>query len=143
MSVAEVCVSQLIPGDVIHSFGRNALYISQTNHPIFPGFRLVIWKLDNGSWSHDALDSQQVVGERVQEASAEVRQQRLRAALLGASAVEHREDRAYDEQDPSSLVMPSGTLVASYDRAFLAAAGREVLALHLAARGGTDERTQP
>lgn len=46
--------------------------------------------------------------------------------------VEHREDRPYDESDPGHLVMPSGTLVASYDRAFLAAAGREVLALHIA-----------
>lgn len=47
--------------------------------------------------------------------------------------IEHRGERAYDEADASHLVMPSGSLVASYDRAFLAAAGREVLALHRAA----------
>lgn len=44
--------------------------------------------------------------------------------------LEHRNDRAYDEADASHLVMPGGGLVASYDRAFLAAATREVLQLH-------------
>ena len=56
-------------------------------------------------------------------------------------AWEHRTERAYDEQDPSHLLCPNGSLVASFDRAFLAAAGREVLALHRAAMSATDERT--
>lgn len=44
---------------------------------------------------------------------------------------EHRADRAYDEQDPSGLFMPNGSLVCSFNRAFLAAAARAVIALHL------------
>lgn len=40
--------------------------------------------------------------------------------------IEHRGDRAYDERDPSHLIMPNGTLVASYHRGFLAAACREI-----------------
>lgn len=45
--------------------------------------------------------------------------------------IEHRTDRAYDEADPSHLVHPNGSLVASYDRGFLASATREVIAQHL------------
>lgn len=43
---------------------------------------------------------------------------------------EHRADRVYDEQDPSGLVMPNGSLVCSFDRAFLGAAARTVLELY-------------
>lgn len=49
-------------------------------------------------------------------------------------AIEHRPERSYDEQDPSTLVLPNGSHVASADRAFLASAAREVLAIHDAAR---------
>lgn len=62
--------------------------------------------------------------------------------LLNAD-VEHRGDRVYDEADAGHLVHPNGSLVGSYDRAFLAAAGREVLALHRAQiTAATDERTR-
>ena len=47
---------------------------------------------------------------------------------------EHRADRPYDERDPGGLKMPNGPLVCSFDRAFLGAAAREVIALHLAER---------
>ena len=46
-------------------------------------------------------------------------------------ACEHRGERAYDEQDASHLMLPNGTIVASFDRPFLGAATREVLALHV------------
>lgn len=42
---------------------------------------------------------------------------------------EHRGDRSYDEQDASHLRHPNGSLIASYDRDFLAAATREVIQL--------------
>jgi hypothetical protein len=62
------------------------------------------------------------------------------ADLLNAD-VEHRPSRPYDEQDAGHLLMPNGSLVGSYDRAFLAAAGCEVLALHRAQiTTRTDER---
>lgn len=45
---------------------------------------------------------------------------------------EHRHDRAYDECAPSTVLVPRPdgrvTLLCSFDRAFLAAATREVLA---------------
>ena len=49
--------------------------------------------------------------------------------------LEHRGDRDYDAQDASHLIMPDGTLVASFHRGFLGAAGRHVLAAHLEAVG--------
>lgn len=48
---------------------------------------------------------------------------------LVPSWLEHRPERSYDETDPGHVVMPNGSLVGSYDRAFLAAATREALAL--------------
>lgn len=44
---------------------------------------------------------------------------------------EHRGDRSYDEQDSSHLYHPNGSLIASYDRDFLAAATREVMDMHV------------
>lgn len=44
--------------------------------------------------------------------------------------LEHRSERGYDEADSGHLVHPNGSLIASFDRSFLGAAGREVLALH-------------
>lgn len=56
-----------------------------------------------------------------------------RRAFASVDWWEHRGDRAaYDEQDPSGLVMPNNSIVASFDRAFLASAARQVVALHLA-----------
>lgn len=53
-----------------------------------------------------------------------------RRAFASVDWWEHRADRAYDEQDPSGLIMPDGSIVASFDRAFLVAATREVVRLH-------------
>lgn len=48
-----------------------------------------------------------------------------------APEVEHRGDRpAYDERDASHLRHPNGSLVASFDRTFLGAATRHVLAIY-------------
>jgi hypothetical protein len=43
--------------------GRSAVYVAQAEHPLYAGLRLVVWKLDDGSWSHDALRPDQDVGE--------------------------------------------------------------------------------
>lgn len=43
---------------------------------------------------------------------------------------EHRADRSYDEQDGGWLLHPNGTRIVSFDRDFIGAALREVLALH-------------
>lgn len=74
-------VSSLFPGEVVHMMGRQAVYIEQAPHPIYAGLRLVLWKLDTGEWSHDALDPRQEVGETL-PSTPEERRVALRWALL-------------------------------------------------------------
>lgn len=72
----------LMPGDLVEmGFGRSAVLVAQTDHPLrgYP-FRLAIWKLDDGSWSHDCLDHRQDVGQR-KPSSVDERIERLRSAL--------------------------------------------------------------
>ena len=54
-----------------------------------------------------------------------------RRAFASVDHLEHRPDRPYDEQDPSGLLMPNGTLVCSQHPGFLGAAARAVVELHL------------
>jgi hypothetical protein len=76
-------VMDLRPGDLVTSWMRSACYIQRCPHPLFdPPMQLVIWWLDDGSWSHDALLPEQVVGQ-VSMSTLQERQSRLRAALLG------------------------------------------------------------
>lgn len=73
-------VSELTPGDTIKAFaGLQATYVAQTEHPIWPWLRLVVWRMPDGSWSHDALSPQQDVG----EPQPSDREANLKAALLG------------------------------------------------------------
>jgi hypothetical protein len=60
-----VRVGSLWPGDVIEMLGRRACFIAQTDHPLWPHLRLVVWRMDDGSWSHDALSVWQDVGRAV------------------------------------------------------------------------------
>ena len=71
-------VSSLLPGDHVELMGMGAIYVAQTDHPLYPGLRLVVWKLDSGEWSHDALSAAQYVGEVDVRAG---RDANLRAAL--------------------------------------------------------------
>lgn len=80
-------VAQLVPGDVVDLMGERATFIAQTQHPLWPHLRFVVWRLHDetrlpGGWSHDALDARQVVGE-VASATDEQRQAALRDALFG------------------------------------------------------------
>lgn len=43
-----------------------ATYIAQTNHPVFPGFTLVIWRMPDGSVLFDALTSEMELPEPVE-----------------------------------------------------------------------------
>jgi hypothetical protein len=80
-------VMDLSPGDLVTSFRRSACYIQSCAHPLFDRpLQLVIWRLDDGSWSHDALSPEQVVGQ-VRPATLAERQERLRRALFGTEAV--------------------------------------------------------
>ena len=75
-----VAVAQLLPGDEIHQLGMSAVYIAQTAHPLYPGLQLVIWRMSDGTWSHDALSAAQVVG-MAADRSYDARHGRLREAL--------------------------------------------------------------
>lgn len=79
-------VHELIPGCKITLPGPDgdlsATFVAQTRHPIWPNLCLVIWRLADGSWSHDALDPRQQVGEML-PSDVFSRMANLRAALLG------------------------------------------------------------
>lgn len=74
----------LVPGDLVSRAGMTALFVEQAPHPLYPGLRLVIWRLAGGvgGWSHDALSAGEDVG-TVAPADHLERQRRLRYALLG------------------------------------------------------------
>jgi hypothetical protein len=76
-------VYELLPGDVVENdwIGgpKRACFVAQTEHPVWPSLQLVIWRMDDGRWSHDALDARQEVGEVVQRGGAPL----ARAALVG------------------------------------------------------------
>lgn len=77
-------VAELLPGDEISQLDTSAVYIAQATHPLYPGLQLVIWRMPDGSWSHDALRASQVAGTAA-DRSYDARHARLRAALLHAS----------------------------------------------------------
>lgn len=62
MMLAETKVNELRPGDEVIFGGGRATFVATEPHPKYPSLRLVIWRLDDGSWSLDALDPWQVVG---------------------------------------------------------------------------------
>lgn len=73
-------VQNLVPGDLVENSGASALFVAQTEHPIWPSLQLVIWRMPDGSWSHDALDARQDVGQIAADQVGNV--ERLRKALL-------------------------------------------------------------
>jgi hypothetical protein len=74
-------VDELIPGDRIQVLGRTSTYVGRLSHPIWKHLQLVIWRMDDGTWSHDALDIRQEVGS-IQPTTPEQRMQCLKQALL-------------------------------------------------------------
>ena len=78
-------VEELTPGDRVALDGISAVFVAQTDHPLYAGMRLVIWKLDrDATWSHDALSAFQSIGDIV---PGEDRQANLRAALHGKGSL--------------------------------------------------------
>lgn len=77
-------VVTLQPGDLVTSGPGSAVYIiTRTEHPLYPGLYLVIWRLlPSGRLSLDALSPDQEVGE-VAPATDTDRRAQLRGALLG------------------------------------------------------------
>lgn len=75
-------VYALVPGDIVATDDRSGTFITATQHPLWPHLQLVIWRMDDGSWSHDALSAHQDVG-TVQPADLFSRKAQLQRALLG------------------------------------------------------------
>jgi hypothetical protein len=82
-------VHLLRPGDVVEHAGERACHVAHLPHPIFSGLLLVIWMLerDGGSYSFDALNALQEVGELVTQTTQE-RARSLRRALRLGEAVD-------------------------------------------------------
>lgn len=80
-------VIELRPGDKVEDpWSRTRhTFVAQCPHPLYAGLRLVIWRLSDGTWSHDALSAQQDVGEPIPSTDAE-REDALRRALHGQEA---------------------------------------------------------
>jgi hypothetical protein len=74
-------VDELIPGDRIQVLAGSSTYVGRLPHPIWKDLQLVIWRMDDGTWSHDALDIRQEVG-RILPTTPEQRMQCLKQALL-------------------------------------------------------------
>jgi hypothetical protein len=73
-------VECLLPGDLIGKGGQKGLYLGQGIHPVWPQLKLVIWRLEDGSLSFDALSRMQDVGEYIPPCTRQARISRLHAA---------------------------------------------------------------
>lgn len=77
-------VAGLLPGERITLGTTSAIYIAQTAHPVYPGLQLVLWRMDDGTWHHDALNALQDVGEP-EPATPEEREENLRRLWTGSA----------------------------------------------------------
>jgi hypothetical protein len=80
-------VYDLVPGMVVENPvepERWGVFVVSCPHPLYSSLRMVVWRMPDGSWSHDALDSRQDVGD-ARPSSAEERLSNLRWALLGST----------------------------------------------------------
>jgi hypothetical protein len=75
-------VSDLQPGDLVTHSGMSAVFITRTPHPAWPALELVVWRLDDGTPSFDALAAAQDVGQ-VAPSTAAQRSDRLVSAVQG------------------------------------------------------------
>jgi hypothetical protein len=73
-------VADLLPGDLVTQGEHSAVHIAHQTHPYWTNLQLVIWRLDDGTISLDALDIRQDVGE-ITPADWPARQARLLHAI--------------------------------------------------------------
>lgn len=80
----EARVANLLPGDLVTGPGneRAVVLCVHTPHPLYLGLAMVLWRLEDGRLSPDALDLRQVVG-TVVRTGRDDRVARLRQALRG------------------------------------------------------------
>lgn len=77
-------VADLRPGDLVHLPGADVtgVFVAAAPHPRYPGLQLVVWRLSDGTWSHDALLAAQDIGQ-IQPAAGPERGARLLKACGG------------------------------------------------------------
>lgn len=80
MSAARVI--DLQPGDLVTNGDMTAVFIARAKHPVWPVLTLVVWRLQDGTISLDALSAIQEVGE-VAPATRVERYDRLVDAVRG------------------------------------------------------------
>ncbi len=56
-------VRDLIPGDRVAVGPTSGIYITRAAHPRYVGLQLVVWRMDSGELSYDALSEAQEVGD--------------------------------------------------------------------------------
>jgi hypothetical protein len=78
-------VTDLRPGDLVTNGGDSAVHITHTEHPAWPVLQLVVWRLQDGTISLDALSPDQEVGD-VTAATLAERIDRLVAAVRGEAS---------------------------------------------------------
>jgi hypothetical protein len=75
-------VEELVPGMKVDLAGNQATFVARATHPLWPSLQLVVWRMRDGDWFHDALDLWQDVGTTAPSTASE-RETNLREALLG------------------------------------------------------------
>lgn len=79
-------VMDLLPGQIVEHPGLSATFIARCAHPVWryhaDGLVLVIWRLDTGDISLDALSPRQEIGD-VRPSTPEQLARQLRAAIHG------------------------------------------------------------
>lgn len=78
-------VESLIPGDEVKLSGRTAVFIGLGLYPGSATLRTVVWKLDTGEFSVDALRHDQEVGEII--STGNNRERLLLSLVRGGAAV--------------------------------------------------------
>lgn len=84
-----VTVADLTPGDRLtmsspftETGEQSSTFVAQCPHPLYRGLQLVIWRMDDRTWSHDALDARQELPGTLDRPDDPIeRAQRLRGAF--------------------------------------------------------------
>ncbi len=83
--IESVRVRELRPGDTVSVTNLReitAIHVATVDpHPLYRHLALVVWRMSDGTWSHDALDLDQVVGDVDRPRTNTETADRLRAAL--------------------------------------------------------------
>ncbi|MGH9151338.1 MAG: hypothetical protein ACRD03_02805 [Acidimicrobiales bacterium] len=97
-TLSGITVADLQPGDRLTMLSpftpggeQSSTFVQRCQHPIWTSLQLVIWRMDDGTWLHDALDARQGLPGTIDRAYDDAeRTARLRAAVLGPPVKDDR-----------------------------------------------------